>query len=122
MAASKLNLRIEQGATYVGPGRYGKATLKNGTPPVPTDLTGCSARMHIREKLESTSILLELTTENGRIALGEASGTITLNLSAAETAALPWTAAVYDLELVFASGFVRRLLKGSVTVIKEVTR
>lgn len=122
MAASKLNLRIEQGATYIGPGRGGNATLKNGTPPVPTDLTGCTARMHVRRKLEDTNILVSLTTENGGIALGGVDGTITLGLTAAQTSAITWATGVYDLEIIFATGLVRRLLAGNVTVSKEVTR
>ena len=122
MAASKLNLKIEQGATYIGPGEGGNATLKNGSPPMPTDLTGCTARMQVRRTVGDPDVLMSLTTENGGIALGGAAGTITLGLTALQTAAIPWSAGVYDFELVFPSGLVRRLLAGNVTVSPEVTR
>lgn len=122
MAATKLNLRIEQGATYIGPGRGGNATLKNGTPPVPTDLTGCTARMQVRSSIDDPVVLLSLTTENGGIALGGTAGTITLGLTAVQTTAINWMTGVYDLEIIFSTGLVRRLLAGNVTVSKEVTR
>lgn len=122
MGAAKLNLRIEQGTTYVGPGNNGDAVYKVGLIPVAVDLTGCTARMQIRPSINSSTVLLELTTVNGRITLGGLTGSIRLNLSAAETAAINWDAAFYDLELVFPNGFVKRLLQGKVTISKEVTR
>lgn len=78
--------------------------------------------MQARAKIENTSTLLSLTTENGGISLGGVAGTVTINLSPIETAALTWKSAVYDLEIVFGNGDVRRLLAGSVSVSPEVTR
>ena len=89
---------------------------------VPVDLTGCTARMHARAKIGDTAVLLTLTTENGGITLGSIAGTITMYLSPVATAALAWKGAVYDLEIVFTNGDVRRLLAGSVSVSQEVTR
>lgn len=43
MAAEKLKLLIEQGATF-----RKTLTWKAGTPPVPVNLTGCTARMQMR--------------------------------------------------------------------------
>lgn len=117
MSAVKFNIRIEQGATFSQP-----ITWKAGEPPAPVDLTGCTARMQVRHKIKDTAVLLSLTTENGRIVLGGANGIITLKLSATDTAAIAWTSGVYDLEIVFAGGVVRRLMYGSVTVSQEVTR
>lgn len=117
MAASSYKLSIEQGATFDF-----LCTFKAGTPAVPVDLTGYTARMHVRSKVDSPTTLLELTTENGRIVLGGAAGTIRLVLPAAQTAALVWKVGYYDLELVSPTGNVRRLLKGLVTVSPEVTR
>lgn len=97
-------------------------TWKAGTPPMPVNLTGCTARMHVRESVGAPDVLLELTTENGGIALGGALGTIRTRMSATATSALSWRNAVYDLEIVFADGSVRRLLAGGVTVSPEVTR
>lgn len=88
----------------------------------PVDLAGYTARMHIREKLESTSIILQLTTENNRILIDNTAKTITLKISAADTAALTVPQAVYNLELVSASGTVTSLIAGNVQLLKEVTR
>lgn len=117
MAASKFNIKVEQGATFSLP-----ITWKAGEPAVPVNLTGCTARMQIRKKLEDPVVLLELTTANGRIALGGITGVITLALTATETAELTWGAGVYDLEIVFGTNVVRRLLVGNVSVSKEITR
>lgn len=117
MAAGKLKLTIDQGATFTK-----QLTWKTGTPAVAVDLTGYTARMQIRPTIESSTVLVSLTTENGGIALGGTAGTITLTITATATAAFTWTEGVYDLELVSAGGVVTRLLKGAVTVTPEVTR
>lgn len=117
MPAAKLKLIIDQGATFTK-----TVTWKTGKPAAPVDLTGCSARMQIREKLESTAVLLELSTTDGRITLGGAAGTVNLRVEAVVTAAITWRTGVYDLEIEFADGTVRRLFSGPVAVSPEVTR
>ncbi|ADU36235.1 hypothetical protein [Variovorax paradoxus] len=118
MAGFKLNLRIDQGATF-----NQLATWRTGKRPgVPVDLTGCTARMQIREKLAAPSVLVDLTTENGGILLGGSTGAITMRIEAAVTAAYAWRSGIYDLEIIFADDTVRRLMHGSVSVSPEVTR
>lgn len=117
MTAFKLNLKIDQGATFTK-----VVTWKTGSPALPVNLTGCSARMQVRETLEATEKLLELTSENGGITLGGALGTVALRVEADDTAAFTWSSGVYDLEIEFVGGTVRRLLAGTVTVSPEVTR
>jgi hypothetical protein len=85
----------------------------------PVDLTGAEVRMQIRAGLGG-AVLLELTTENGGLAI-TGPGTLTRTLSATETAALTWTDGVYDLEVEYADGTVQRYLQGAVTVSREVT-
>lgn len=88
----------------------------------PVDLAGYTARMHIREKLESTSIILQLTTENNRIIIDNVAKTINLKINATDTAALTFQQAIYNLELVSASGTVTSLITGNIQLLKEVTR
>lgn len=88
----------------------------------PTDLAGYIARMQIREAVDSASVLLELTSTAGDIVLDNVLKTITLTIDAVDTAALTFTAGVYDLEMVSPGGVVTRLLEGAVSVIGEVTR
>lgn len=85
----------------------------------PVDLTGVTARMQIRAGVGG-ALLLDLTTENDGLAI-TGPGTLTRTLSAAQTAALAWTEAVYDLEVEYADGTVQRYLQGAVTVSREVT-
>lgn len=117
MAAFKVPLKIDQGASFSK-----LVTWKTGTPAFPVDLTGCTALAHIRETLESPDILITLSTANGKIVLGGAAGTVEIVLSAVETAAITWRAAVYDLEITFPDTTVRRLMYGGVSISPEVTR
>jgi hypothetical protein len=113
----KVKLTIDQGSTF-----RKKLIWKAGTPAVPVDLTGYTARMQIREKLDATAVLKELTTANGGITLGTTNGEINLYISAVDTTAFTWSAGVYDLEMIAPGGDVKRLIEGSVVVLKEVTR
>ena len=143
MAAATYALRIEQGATWRLKFTWCRAGAVNPDGTIaagdPIDLTGCTARMQIRKSLRQpvlafittpvTAIAtdavtgVETTTEtpNG-ITLGGVDGTIVLELSADKTALLNITAGVYDLEIVFPSGDVYRVLEGTVTVDPNVTR
>ncbi|HXH24529.1 MAG TPA: hypothetical protein VNI78_04720 [Vicinamibacterales bacterium] len=116
MSAGQLPLEILQGETLVKPMTWYDEAGQ------PVDLTGYTARMQARERHGSPTVLLELTTENGGIQLGGPSGTITLSMSAAQTAALTWRRGVYDLELVSPAGVVTRLIEGVITVVPEVTQ
>ena len=113
----KRKLTILQGATF-----RKRWTWKPGG--VPMDFTGCKARMQVRAEIGSTVVLLELTTENGGIVLGAEPGTIDLYISAIDTAVITWENGVFDLEIQYAAGpdEVDRLIYGTVTVSREVTR
>lgn len=82
---------------------------------------GHTARMVVRPHMESDDILVELSTENGRIIVSDDS--VTLTLSSDETADLtPWEApAVYDLRLNPPSGRAFFLLTGRVRYVPTVT-
>lgn len=84
----------------------------------PVDLAGYTARMVIKNKVGGTE-LFSLTTENGRIAIDNVEKTITLIISAADTAAITWKKGVFELEMVSGS-YVALIYSGDVTVIQEV--
>ena len=109
------DLCIPQGATF-------SRVIKWKADGSLVNLTGYIARAQIRPTAASATTTLSLTTENTRIALGGTAGTITLSISATDTAALTAGRYVYDLELVSAGGIVTRLLQGIVTVSANVTR
>lgn len=116
-APFKLPMQIIQGATFDE-----VVTWTAGDPPSPVDLTGCRAVSQIRSDIDSPDVLLELTTENGRIELGGTAGTVRRKISAADTAAIVWTEGVHDLKVVLPDATVRRLIAGGVGVSPEVTR
>lgn len=116
-APFKLPLKIYQGATF-----RKVVTWKAGQPPQPVNLTGCTARMQIREKVASPTAYITLTTANGGITLGGTAGTVEIYIPDETTASFTWTTGVYDLEIEYANGEVRRLLSGPVSVSPEVTR
>lgn len=116
MTAGAHDITIEQGTTWQLAATWKPA----GT--VPADLTGYTARLHMRERPTSATALVSLTTENGGISLGTLDGSILIGMTAAATAAIAWRRGRYDLELISPAGAVTRLLEGSVTVSPEVTR
>ena len=88
---------------------------------MPVDLTGYTARMQLRLKLEDTEFIHEMTTENGGITIDNVNKTINLNILATDTALFTFSSVVYSLELI--SGVeVTPFANGSITLVKEVTR
>lgn len=125
MPAGKYHIAIDQGATF-----RKAITWKDGAGN-PVNLNGYAARMQVRSSFASSTTVLNMTTDNGKIMLGGSAGTISLYLSASDTASLSTASpadfgdafvGVYDLELVAPSGDVTRLLQGSFAVNPEVTR
>lgn len=115
---AKIKFVIYQGATF-----RKRLTWRGPAPAnTPIDLTGCTARMHIRAKLPEVTTLLVLTTENSRITLGGVAGTVDLFVSDEDTTLISWTSGVWDLEIAHPNGDVTRLAEGSISVSKEVTR
>ena len=116
MAAGKHNFLCEQGATF-----NPLVTWKDEALAL-VDVTGYTARMQVRPQIDSDTITISLTTENGRITLGGAAGTIELLITDEDTALLDPGTYKYDLEMVASIRTVIRLLKGNFKVDPEVTR
>lgn len=87
----------------------------------PVPLQGYTARMQIRSKIDSPTVILELTTGNSGIEIDTQLSTITIIMTAEQTAALNFQTAVYSLELVKDSDVIS-FCTGTMTLIKEVTR
>jgi hypothetical protein len=116
MTAAAYSFVIEQGATL------NKTFVWKDSTGTPINLSGYTAKMQVRQTVGSSTILLDLSTLNGRIIITAISGQIQLLVSATDTAAITWQRGKYDLELVSSTGIVTRLLYGEVEVSKEVTR
>lgn len=87
----------------------------------PVNLSNYTARMQIRKKLKDSDVVLSLTTENNGIVLDNNAKTITINITAAQTAAFTFNSAVYDLEFV-TGNTVTRFAEGNLLLQQEVTR
>lgn len=135
MTTAHIDLVIQQGATFepswhkhtcAYTTKYVQGYLVNAVTgrPVPdsdlqpVDYSGCTALMQLRVDVLDQAVLLEFSTdptaEQGDITLS-AEGKVALELSAAQTAALPygdgpgqWTRAVGQMEVTYPNGTVLR--------------
>lgn len=123
MRAGKYNIVCEQGATLSRLISIEYPSTASAGVYLPYDLTGHSARMHVRRTIDSAALLLELTTENGRLVINPAEdiNTIHINVSASVTASVT-TSGVYDIEIIDPYGVVSRVLSGNFELDPEVTR
>ena len=106
------NMVVPQATTF----QFASIIKEDSTP---WDLTGYIGIMTVRPFLGSTTTTLVASTANGKMTLGGASGTITVDLSAVDTAlkAEPY---VYDLMLDSGS-VITRVLEGQFIVTAGVT-
>lgn len=130
MGAGKLDLYIEQGATFSQ-----KLTLR--APPVapatigePIDLTGCTFEAKLKKNVGDTAVVatfeitvLDQATNTGEILI-ELPHTVTsaITLKSQKGAVRKTEPFAYDLEQTFPSGKKRRLLEGVANVSPEVTK
>lgn len=126
MAAGKYSFVLEQGATF-----NLQLDWKDGDGN-PINLSGYHARMQLRPTVESSEVLLSLSSSldasgsgilmsgsNGSTPL--ASGSIGIYIAADTSQYLNFNEAYYDLELVNGANVVR-LIEGKVKLSKNVTR
>lgn len=89
---------------------------------VPVNLTDFTAKMQVRTSPDDPSVLVELSTANGRITIDGAAGRILLSLDKTTTAGLAVGQYVYDLKLTAPDGTATRLLQGGFVVSVQVTQ
>lgn len=116
MPAATYNIISEQGATF------SQTVLYTDASDTPIDLTGYTAEMHVRSTVAANTTIIELTTSNSRLILGDDAGTIELAITAADMTDLAPGKYYYDLELYGDDDLIIRLLEGRFTVKAEVTR
>jgi hypothetical protein len=116
MLAGVYNIRCDQGSTFQ---RVITVTQPSATAGVqePVDLTSYTARMQVRKTFGGVE-LIELTSGDG-ITLGGVDGTITIDMTAAQTSDIT-RSGVYDLELV-TGDTVLKVLRGQFILTPEVT-
>ena len=89
----------------------------------PYPLQFYSAVLQIRAYVNIDSVRLALNSgANGGIVLDTNNSTITVTLTAQQTAQFNFTTAVYGMELTDTSGNVTPFIAGNITVVKDVIR
>lgn len=122
MAAGSLDFSIEQGATF-----RRQLTIKDSDDN-PVDLTGRTFRGKIKDKIQGTEAVAFTFALANQIT---DPGILVMSLTATQTAAISVPKGsdasrtskqyIYDVEMVYGSGDVDRVLQGKVTVSAEVT-
>lgn len=113
MLAGTYDIICEQGATF-----RRIISVVNADESLP-NYSSSTARMQVRPTVESSTVIVELTTENSGITLEDNS--ITLAIAASATTVLPIGTYRYDLEIQTGAEVIR-LVQGTFKVSPEVTR
>jgi hypothetical protein len=121
MIAGTYNIFCEQGTTFFRTLELKYPDLVEADVYHPYDLRNFTARMQVRRTIDSSAVMISLTTENGGIDIDGEMGTINIYMSPEQTAALS-NSGVYDLEIVSEDDVVSRVVKGNFTLSLEVTR
>lgn len=113
MTAQNYDIEIEQGSAF-------RLELQLKQPDgEPLNLASCSAASQIRKSARSKTAIVDFTTE---ILSPSADGKLVLSLTHTQTADMNFSKALYDVEVTFSTGEIRRLLMGSVRLSPEITR
>jgi hypothetical protein len=121
---AQIDLEVYEGATF-----YQEFTWQVGTPSLPVDLDGMTARMQARDDIADEEPVFDLTTENGGIIILEPTdeGGYAIKITPSETVGLCTTyekrVLVYDLFLDHGTDDDTGLQqKGKITIYPSVTR
>jgi len=116
MAEGQTNFIIKKGATWP------KTIIYTDSEGTPVPLTNYTVVMDIKERLDSTSPILQLSIGSG-ITVTPAEGKIEIKITDAQTSAITITEGVYDLKITDPSspGESTYLLEGSIVFKPSVS-
>ena len=115
MSAGYRHFIIEQGAAF------GQTLTLKDSAGSTINLTGFTGRMTLRESPTATDTVISLTTSNGRMTIDGSAGTVTLTISATDTASLTPDDGVFDLEIESGAAVVTRLIEGTYSIRRNIT-
>jgi hypothetical protein len=119
MPAGKYNFTVEQGTKFSL-----DFTWKNADK-IPVNISGYAFRMMARHKHDDLEPIISLSTfaPPGGISIVDGpNGRFRINLTQAQTTALSFNEAIYDLEALPPADEAIRLLEGKIILSKEVTK
>ncbi len=110
--AAKYNFTIEQGGTF---SRILALKQTGGTA---FSLAGYSVRGYMRKGYNNSAYIpFTLSIESPT-----SDGLIDMSLTAVQTATLLPHTYIYDIEIYTSGGYVKRIMQGTITISKEVTK
>lgn len=112
--ATVLDLYVDQGSQY-----FKEIRVLNQDGSL-YDLSGVTARMQLREHLDSELATLELSTTSGGLVVNLTNNTVEITIN--HDTQFTYKQYVYDLEIVSSTSIPKRILQGTVFVSREVTR
>lgn len=115
--SARYDLRIDRGADWAFDWvwKNSDGTLK--------DLSDISeVTCDFRSRADDSVTLVEFSIANGKSSVNTGTSTITLSLTAAETAALSFNEAVYDILITYDDGRVTKPFRGDIQLTPAVTR
>jgi len=121
MVAARKDFKLEQGSKF----EIIITAFENKLNGALLDLTGAEFRMQLRDVVDSTIIILSLTSiPAAGIVVDTGTSKVTVTITAIQAAAITTETLCYDLEFIPASGEadVIRWLEGTFILSKEVTR
>jgi len=90
---------------------------------IPVSLANFTGVFQMRENINSTSVLKQLTSApNQGIVIDNTNKIITITINAVDTALFNFSSAVYGLELTSGTGEVFPLITGTISLVKEIVR
>jgi len=93
-----------------------------GEPATTVDLTGYSGKLQVRKNYEG-GVLLELTSTDGEIVFDSAAPNITISFPHEKTDDMTtFCDMIYDLEITSPGGLITRVIQGSFSLDRQVTR
>ena len=116
MSAGYHHFIIEQGATF------GQTLTLKDSAGAAVSLIGFTGAMSLKESPTATDTILSLTTSNGRMTIDGDAGTVTLNISATDTAGLEPDDGVFDIEITSGAAVVTRLIEGTYSIRRNISR
>ena len=111
-------IKIVQGVDFVWP-----LTFYQADRVTPRDLRGYHAKMQIRASLSDSTVIQELSTENGMITIVGLTGQVLCLIGGATTGMYQYPVeGVYSLHLISGIGAVERPLNGPAYFVLDATR
>jgi hypothetical protein len=116
MAVLRLNIAFKKGRNFalVIQARNSDKTVM--------DLSGYTGKMQVRPTADSSTILAEASSTNGRLTINGPTGIISVLIPADVTEAMSWESGVYDLEVTNGATNIKDVAEGFASLSKEVTR